>query len=73
MNVLSRRKFLRIGLVSSAATITLAGNNAVGSLLPFTPAEAEGPFYPITPQADKDEDLTQIRGHRAIADRKSVV
>lgn len=72
MNVLSRRKFLKIGLASSATSIVLAGNNAVSSLLPFTPAEAEGPFYPVTPQEDKDEDLTQIKGHRATADGQPI-
>jgi protocatechuate 3,4-dioxygenase beta subunit len=32
-----------------------------------TPAETEGPFYPLTPQADQDFDLTQIEGHEASA------
>ena len=67
MNILSRRKFLRLGLAGSAASITLAGNKAVSSLLPFTPVEAEGPFYPVTPQEDKDEDLTRIKGHHTSA------
>lgn len=72
MTALSRRKFLRLGLVGSAASITFAGNNAAGSLLPFTPAEAEGPFYPVTPQEDKDEDLTQIKGHHTPAEGEPI-
>ncbi len=72
MNVLSRRKFLRLGLTGSAACITLAGNSAVSSLLPFTPAEAEGPFYPFIPQEDRDEDLTQIKGYHTTADGEPI-
>lgn len=73
MNILSRRKFLRFGFVSSvAASMISAGNNVAGSLLPFTPAEVEGPFYPITPQEDKDEDLTRIKGHHIAADGKPI-
>ncbi len=30
----------------------------------ITPAEIEGPFYPVVEQADTDFDLTQIKGHQ---------
>ncbi len=31
-------------------------------LLPKTPADYEGPFYPVTSQLDIDNDLTRIKG-----------
>lgn len=43
--------------------MVLAG---VGKLKP-TPAETEGPFYPVTPQRDKDFDLTKVAGRNSIA------
>ena len=32
-----------------------------------TPHEMEGPFYPLTPQADQDFDLTQVNGQEGVA------
>lgn len=50
---------------------------ALGSLLPLTapgepaclptPAQTEGPYYPVQDQTDKDTDLTALRGHAARA------
>lgn len=35
--------------------------------LPKTPADYEGPFYPVTRQQDIDNDLTRIKGQNGIA------
>ena len=63
----SRRRFLKAGLFGG-----FLGYNAIAradSLLKLnpTPAEIKGPFYPVTPQKDKDFDLTQIEGRTGIA------
>ncbi|MCL4166698.1 UNVERIFIED_CONTAM: hypothetical protein GTU68_064465 [Idotea baltica] len=63
----SRRVFLKTsvigGVISSA---TLAWGDVLKKLK-STPPEIEGPFYPVTPQKDKDFDLTQIDGHTEVA------
>jgi len=38
-----------------------------------TPPEAEGPFYPVRPQKDKDFDLTNIQGRPGIAKGKVIL
>ena len=58
MAKLSRRKFLKQTLVGTATGLlspTLLAQSP-------TPSEVEGPFYPITPQKDKDFDLTRVKG-----------
>lgn len=64
----SRRRFLKAGLVGGA--VGGYGVMAQAGLLPKlgpTPSEIEGPFYPITPQKDKDFDLTRIEGRKGRA------
>lgn len=59
----TRRAILRIGLgaVAAASGSAFAKSNADSGH--GTPAQTAGPFYPKHDQADKDPDLTQIRGH----------
>jgi len=38
----------------------------------LTPAEVEGPFYPIFPQKDKDFDLTHVEGKPGMAKGKVI-
>jgi protocatechuate 3,4-dioxygenase beta subunit len=58
MSNLTRRRFLR----------TTAGLLAAGSLpataadLVLTPRQPAGPFYPLEPPLDDDNDLTRVRG-----------
>lgn len=56
---LSRRRFFGAagGLAGAAAA-----NAAAAATRKPTPPQTEGPFYPITSQADKDADLTLIEG-----------
>lgn len=55
----SRRNLLKAGLLGGAFSLPTL---AQAAKLSATPAEIEGPFYPITPQKDRDFDLTQIEG-----------
>lgn len=57
----NRRLFLKNSLVGTVGTVaTFVTGNAIAQT--STPRDAEGPFYPITPQKDKDADLTQVKG-----------
>jgi protocatechuate 3,4-dioxygenase beta subunit len=42
-------------------------NTFAGKFLVRTPADYEGPFYPVTKQLDIDNDLTKIKGQAGIA------
>ena len=66
-NPKSRRFFIKTGVFGS---ILGYGALARGDYLPKlnpTPPEIEGPFYPVTPQKDKDFDLTQVDGRSGTA------
>lgn len=59
----NRRSFLKNTAMGTVATV-FASNTLANTP---TPREMEGPFYPITPQKDKDADLTKVRGKDGIA------
>jgi protocatechuate 3,4-dioxygenase beta subunit len=59
---LDRRRLLR-GL----AGLGLAAPAAAGGPLVPTPAQTEGPFYPVTIPADHDFDLVRVQGEAARA------
>lgn len=63
MSSIKRRNFLKNAALGSVATV-LAANTQAKTI---TPSEVEGPFYPITPQKDKDADLTRVEGKDGIA------
>jgi len=54
----NRRSFLKNSLLGTMGA-AVAGNVFAQT---STPRDAEGPFYPITPQKDKDADLTKVVG-----------
>ncbi len=57
----SRRTITRqLGSLAGAAALF---GPAVASALARTPAQTEGPFYPPTPHAETDVDLTLLEGH----------
>lgn len=58
-----RRTFLKKTVAGTVATIVATQATAQMS----TPRDAEGPFYPITPQKDKDADLTKVEGKSGVA------
>jgi len=55
---------------------TLAGSKALAKTLveacQLTPAQTEGPFYPVKDQPDEDNDLTFVRGSSASAKGKII-
>ncbi len=59
---MSERRISRRQLMRAGAVVTAAGAASAAASPVFTPRLTEGPFYPITPQADKDSDLTRIEG-----------
>lgn len=63
MSSIKRRNFLKNAALGSVATV-LATNTHAKTI---TPSEVEGPFYPITPQKDKDADLTRVEGRDGTA------
>ena len=40
---------------------------AEGHLLPVTPGDAEGPFYPVEIPADSDNDLLRVMGMETVS------
>ncbi len=63
MNIKSRRLFLKTSIIGGV--LGFFTNSVSGVTL--TPSDSQGPFYPITPQKDKDFDLTTIKGQQGTA------
>jgi len=63
MNIESRRLFLKTSIIGGV--LGFFTSNVSGVTL--TPSDSKGPFYPITPQKDKDFDLTKIKGQKGVA------
>lgn len=60
--------------ILSGITSMLSVNNSLSKMLGKpTPAEVEGPFYPVIDQQDKDFDLTKIKGRQAVADGTHII
>lgn len=60
-----RRQFLTTGVLGGAGSwFHLHVVHADTPRVLSTPEEIEGPFYLITPQKDKDFDLTHVAGRR---------
>jgi protocatechuate 3,4-dioxygenase beta subunit len=59
-----RRRVLAAS-IAGAATLSLpaALRAFAGEALPPTPAQTEGPFYPLSYPADTDNDLVHVTGH----------
>jgi len=68
----SRRKFLGTGLGVAAATAFIGGA-AKASSGGLTAPVAEGPFYPIHKQSDRDADLTRFNDAAARAEGDLVI
>lgn len=62
---LSRRGILKIG---GASALALGASRVIGAdICQNTPAQVEGPFYPVAPQADTNTDLTRVNGKNQLA------
>ncbi len=57
-----RRDLLAAGALAAALMPWRALAATPGPALPPTPAQTAGPFYPQTPPADSDADLTRVAG-----------
>jgi protocatechuate 3,4-dioxygenase beta subunit len=59
------KKISRRSMITASAGLaaTALSATAIGGATAITPANPEGPFYPIHKQADKDTDLTLVEGH----------
>ncbi len=68
----TRRTFLKRGAAGGLALTASSSLSASESLQP-TPKEIKGPFYPVTPQKDKDFDLTKVDGLKEEAKGKHIV
>ncbi len=68
-NISRRDVTKQIGI---AAGISLLGPGITRAAA-LTPAQTEGPFYPIDEQADKDMDLTLIEGHSDTAEGETIL
>ena len=74
MKIISRRKLIQLSLLGGIAS-ALGSRSSFGKVLALmpTPNETEGPFYPVKDQNDKDADLTQIEGHRGVAQGQHII
>ncbi|MCJ8271888.1 MAG: hypothetical protein MJK04_21150, partial [Psychrosphaera sp.] len=63
MTSMKRRSFIKNVVLGTVAGVFASSTQAKMT----TPKEAEGPFYPITPQKDQDADLTRVLGKSGIA------
>jgi len=63
MKSMKRRTFIKNAALGSVVSVFATRIQAKMS----TPREAEGPFYPITPQKELDADLTKVAGKSGIA------
>ncbi|MBS0424128.1 MAG: protocatechuate 3,4-dioxygenase [Proteobacteria bacterium] len=74
MKNISRRRMIQFSVLSGLAG-ALGVNNGIAKALALmpTPDETEGPFYPAKDQQDKDADLTQIKGHTAVAQGRHII
>ena len=53
------------GWVTAALVVLLAylgAGTAAAEVTYFTPAQTEGPYYPVTKPADRDSDLVAVQG-----------
>ena len=63
-----RRRVLAASIAGAAAlTLPAALRGLVAAALAPTPAQTEGPFYPLDYPADSDNDLVHVAGHAELA------
>ncbi len=68
-NPVTRRNFIKgiVGTVAGATVAVPTIHEAMSAICGLTPAQTEGPFYPVQDQLDKDNDLTFVMGKRGRA------
>lgn len=73
---LNRRSLLKFGAGAAASLVTLNSLTAESAELCsriLTPAQTEGPFYPIVDQLDTDSDLIFVQGSNRAAKGEVVI
>ena len=45
----------------------IAANSSLAKAMPLTPSQTAGPFYPLQPPLDDDNDLTRVQGRTGVA------
>ena len=70
-NITRRNLISATAVAGTGFVLTAACETATPQTI--TPAQTEGPFYPITEQVDKDADLTQIEGQTGSASGEVIV
>lgn len=73
MQKISRIELIKFTLLGSVVSALSSRSFAKALALIPTPDETEGPFYPVKDQEDKDADLTQIKGHTAVAQGQHIL
>lgn len=73
MKKISRRSVIRLGLAGTVLSMTGVTKSWGQSLLMPTPAEVEGPFYPVVDQVDKDADMTRVAGRAGMAKGEAII
>lgn len=73
MKKVSRRNVIRLGLAGTVLSMAGVTQSWGRTLLLPTPAEVEGPFYPVADQADKDADMTRIAGRTGMAKGEAII
>ncbi len=59
------QRWIASGWVTAALVVALAylgAGTAAAEVTYFTPAQTEGPYYPVTKPADRDSDLVAVQG-----------
>lgn len=69
---ISRRCLIGAGVMTGLGTTLAKAEDQVPARMP-TPPHIEGPFYPITPQTDKDADLTRLGDSAEIAKGEIII
>ncbi len=64
-----RRTFIKMGIGSGLLSLI----PAVATARLSTPAEIEGPFYPLRAQKDLDFDLTRVEGRQGVAEGRKII
>lgn len=64
--VCSRRRFLELGIIAGVMTVCETESWAQTDV-PTTPSTILGPYYPVIRPAERDTDLTHLRGHHSRA------
>lgn len=72
--ILSRRQLLGMSMVAGGAFLLTPADSALAQSAGRTPTseQAMGPFYPVTKPADRDADLTVIKGKSGRAKGKVI-